>query len=334
MRFRGDRGYLNLVDVLMHPPAEMRALRAVMLVAAGVGLGACGIAPAESERMPARRVVLVSVDGLRADAIGHMPALSAMRARAQWTDSMMTVVPSLTVPGHLSLFSGRDVSTLGVTSNSLDERAAFTLMVNGATSLFQWVRAEGGRSVAIIGGQLVPQHQLAMAQTFFGLDALHAAPESTPTIVDQAIAVAVGVDAPDLLFVHISAVDAAGHVGGWVGPDGALTAHYIAAVRDVDAQLSRLAASLEPSLQAGEIALAITSDHGGGHGDGCVVEMPATREHCTSHGGDRRIPYLLVGAGITPGRLVGISSITEVAPTLAKLLQVRSPSQVGQGFWF
>lgn len=311
-----------------------RAARGLFALAATATAVACGIAPAESEELPARRVVLVSVDGLRADALAHMPALTALAAHGQWSDSMVTVVPSLTVPGHLSLFSGRDVSTLGVTSNALDEAAAITLMVNGATSVFQWVRAAGGRSVAIIGGELVPRHQLAMAQSFFGLDTLHAAPESTPAIIDLAIASSTSVDAPNLLFVHLSAVDAAGHVAGWIESDGRLTPHYIAAVRDVDAQIARLAASLEPSLHAGELALVVTADHGGGHGEGCVAQVSATREHCTSHGGDRLIPYVLVGAGIMPERLAGTPSITRVAPTLAKLLRVTSPMQVGPGFWF
>ena len=312
---------------------DMRVLCAT-LAAALVGSVAtgCGIAPAENEGLPARRVVLVSVDGLRADALAEMPALSALRARAQWTDSMQTVVPAITVPGHLSLFSGRDVTTLGVTTNDLDERAAIALLMNGASSIFQWVRSAGGRSVAIIGGQLVPAHQLGTAQTFFGLDALHAAPEATHAIIDQAIGVATAVDAPEILFVHIGAVDAAGHGAGWVGTDGRPTTAYLAAIRDVDAQLARLTAALEPSLAAGELAFAITADHGGGDGAGCVTSIPASHEHCTAQPGDRRIPFLLVGSGLPVGRLAGTPSITRVAPTLAELLRVDRPSQVSPGF--
>ena len=298
----------------------------------GSVVAGCGIAPAETETLPSRRVVLVSVDGLRADALAEMPALSALRARAQWTDSMLTVVPAVTVPGHLSLFSGRDVTTLGVTTNSLDENAAIALLMNGATSIFQWVRSAGGRSVAIIGGALVPAHQLGMAQTFFGLDALHAAPEATQAIVDQAIGVATAVDAPEILFIHIAAVDAAGHSAGWVGPDGRLTPAYAAAVRQVDGELARLTAALEPALIAGELAFAVTADHGGGEGHGCVASIPASHEHCTIQPGDRRVPFLLVGSGLPVGRLAGTPSITRVAPTLASLLRVRPPTQVGPGF--
>lgn len=300
----------------------------------GALLISCGIAPAEPGAAPVRRVVLVSVDGLRADALERMPALSALRARAQWSDSMMTVVPSLTVPGHLSLFSGRDVTTMGVSTNSLDESAAVALLVNGATSIFQWVRSSGGTSTAIIGGALVPVAQLATAKAFFGLDALIAAPEATRTIIDQAIAVAAGPTAPEMLFVHISAVDAAGHASGWIAANGALTPAYAAAVADVDRELARLIATLEPAIAAGETALAITADHGGGHGDGCVAGIPATHEHCTAHEGDRRIPWLLVAQGVTPGRLAGRPAITQVAGTLANLLKISRPTQVGAALWF
>ena len=309
-------------------PARARLLSVCALIVLP-GLASCDIAPAEPGPAPVRRIVLVSVDGLRADALEHMPTLSALRARAQWSDSMMTIVPALTVPGHLSLFSGRDVTTLGVTTNSLDESAALALIVNGATSIFQWVRSSGGSSTAIIGGSLVPPSQLATAKTFFGLDALIAAPEATSAIIDQAVSVATGDAIPEMLFVHISAVDAAGHAAGWIGADGGLTPTYTAAVGAVDAELSRLIAALDPAIVAGETALAITADHGGGRGEACVAGIPATHEHCTADLGDRRIPWLLVGHGVAPERLAGQPSITRVAATLANLLRIGRPSQAG-----
>jgi phosphopentomutase len=319
----------------MSPSRFSRALRASFgAPILGALLMSCGIAPAEPDPALVRRVVLVSVDGLRADALERMPALSALRARAQWSDSMITVVPSLTVPAHLSLFSGRDVTTMGVSTNSLDESAAVALLVNGATSIFQWVRSSGGTSTAIIGGALVPVSQLATAKAFFGLDALIAAPEATRAIIDQAITVAAGPSAPEMLFVHISAVDAAGHAFGWIDAGGTLTPAYAAAVADVDRELSRLIAAVEPAMAAGEIALAITADHGGGRGDGCVAGIAATHEHCTAHDGDRRIPWLLVAQGVTPGRLAGRPAITQVAPTLANLLKINRPTQVSTALWF
>jgi predicted AlkP superfamily pyrophosphatase or phosphodiesterase len=313
-------------------PGAWRALPGACVLAAL--LSACGIAPAEPRASPVRRAVLVSVDGLRADALERMPTLSALRARAQWSDSVMTVVPSLTVPGHLSLLSGRDVTEMGILTNTLDETAAMTLMVNGATSIFQWVRAAGGRSTAIIGGSLVPPSQLAMARSFFGLDVLIAAPEATRGIIDEAIVVATDPDAPQITFVHVSAVDAAGHSAGWVDGHGEPTPAYLAAIADVDGELARLVAALEPAIAAGELAVMITADHGGGRGESCTAGIPATHEHCTAHDGDRRIPYLLMAPGVVPGRLSGQPSITQLAPTLANLLRVSRPPRVDSALWF
>ena len=319
------------MSILSHLRAARRSFGVLAL---GAVPASCGIAPGEPAPPPVRRAVLVSVDGLRADALEHMPALSALRSRAQWSDSALTVVPSLTVPGHLSLFSGRDVSTLGIVTNTLDETAAMTLMVNGATSIFQWVRAAGGSSAAIIGGSLVPASQLAMAKSFFGLDVLIAAPEATSAIIDQAIIVATDAEAPQITFVHVSAVDAAGHSAGWVDGDGRLTPAYIAVVADVDREVARLVSALESAMAAGELAVMITADHGGGRGHGCTDGIPPTREHCTAHDGDRRIPYLLLAAGVAPGRLVGRPTITQLAPTLANLLRVPRPRQVDGALWF
>src|SRR5688500_792890 len=124
---------------------QWRALRASFgaLLAAALLLS-CTIAPAEPTGPSARRVVLVTIVGLRADALERMPTLSALRERAQWSDSMMTVIPSLTVPGHLSLFSGRDVTTMGAPTHSLADRAALALLREAAPSSVTRVRSTGG----------------------------------------------------------------------------------------------------------------------------------------------------------------------------------------------
>ena len=121
------------------------------------------------------RVVVVSIDGLRGDAVRQMPTLDALRNRAAWTDSMQTVVPSLTVPGHLSMFTGRDVTSLGVTTNTLDQSAGLALALNGATSMFQWVKDDGRHSTALIASSLVPASDLVTAQGFFGISEVRTA---------------------------------------------------------------------------------------------------------------------------------------------------------------
>ena len=105
------------------------ALAAALCVTqAACTLDALGAGANSNSTLPAvTRVVVISIDGLRGDAVAQMPALSALESRAAWTDSMQTVVPSLTVPGHLSMFTGRDVTSMGVTTNTLDQSAGLAL---------------------------------------------------------------------------------------------------------------------------------------------------------------------------------------------------------------
>ena len=298
--------------------------------ALGLGGNAASTLPAVS------RVVVVSIDGLRGDAVAQMPSLDALRSRAAWTDSMQTVVPSLTVPGHLSMFTGRDVTGLGVNTNTLDQSAGLALALNGATSMFQWVKDDGRRSAALIASSLVPASDLATAEGFFGISQVMTASADLTSLRADAIAAATASDPPALLFVHIPTVDFAGHDFGWVrtdvaGANGAdiLGGQYVEAARAADAVINDIWIALRPAIENGDVALIITADHGGGHGEHCVHDMPASREHCTSQPGDRTIPFLLIARGVPSGRLTGQPTIMQVAPTVGRLLRVAVPSRAG-----
>jgi Uncharacterized proteins of the AP superfamily len=303
---------------------------ACSLDALGLGSGAASTLPAVS------RVVVVSIDGLRGDAVKTMPSLAALESRAAWTDSMQTVVPSLTVPGHLSMFTGRDVTAFGVTTNTLDQSAGLSLAINGATTMFQWVKDAGGHTSALIAGSLVPASDLASAQNFFGIDQITTVTADLASLQADAIAAATSPGAPTLLFIHTPTVDFAGHDFGWVRtdtvlPDGSdvLGPQYVAAARGADSVIAALWSALQPAIEDGDVALVITADHGGGHGEHCVADMPAVREHCTSQPGDRTTPFLLVAKGVPAGRLVGEPTITQVAPTVGQLLRVKLPARAG-----
>ena len=307
----------------------------------GATLTACtsasSVAPGSTMNLPSvHRVVVISIDGLRGDALQYMPAASALRGRAMWTDSMQTVVPSLTVPGHLSMFTGRDVTTLGITTNTLDQAAGLALVINGATTMFQWVKSIGGTSVALVGKSLVPPSDLEQARSFFGIDEVLSVTANLDTLRDQAITLATRPNAPTLLFVHIPTVDYAGHDFGWIRPGAAtaaggdvLGAEYLSAVRDADVVVDAIWKAIEQSVDAGDVALVVTADHGGGHGEGCVAGMPEAREHCTAAPEDRTTPFLLVAKGVPGRRLTGRPTIMQVAPSVAKMLGVSPPTASG-----
>lgn len=281
------------------------------------------------------RAVLVSVDGLRGDALAHMPRLRALAARGAWTDSMQSVLPSLTVPGHLTMLSGRDVTRWGIRSNDLDSTAAMRFVFSGSSTVFDWVRGSGRSTEAIAGASLIGEAVLADAQAFFGVDTLIATDTRAEVIADRAVARLEGGRAPGLLFVHFPDADLAGHDSGWVVPGArsaeggdVLSPAYLAAALRVDSAIGRIADAVAAGLDSGTVALVVTADHGGGHGEGCVADVPAHKEHCTAAPGDELVPFVAVAKGIAPRRLARGTSLAQVGPTLGALLRVWMPAGV------
>ena len=294
-----------------------------LLLIASVASAACST-DAVSPSGPALRVdrvVLVSVDGLRGDALAGMASLAALIPTAVWTDRARSVDPAITLPAHLSMLSGRDVTDLGVVSNTLDAATAATLIFSGVSTVFSWIE---GPSDAVVGASLLPAETIEAARVFLALRRVTAVGLDDAAIMSAALDALAAADAPDVLFVHLPGVDLAGHTHGWITGDGALGAEYLAAVHRADAQIARLHAALASDIAAGTAALIVTADHGGGHGDGCGAQ-PAEREHCTTHEGDQLVPLVLLASGATPRRLDGEPSITRVAPTIAGLLGAPVP---------
>ena len=110
-------------------------------------------------------------------------------------------------------------------------------------------------------------------------------------------------DAPDVWFVHLSQIDAAGHAHTY-GSD-----EYRATVERVDGLVGELVAAIDArvSREEEEWLLIITSDHGGprrgkGHADNEDPEV-------------RWIPMMIVADGVPRWRLRG-ASLYDVAPTV------------------
>ncbi len=312
---------------MLHPLA--RSLAGAVSAALLAVLAACAAdAPTSTDAsVRVERVVLVTIDGLRADAIDSMPTIDALRRVAVWTDDARSVLPAITLPAHLSLLTGRDVTALGIRDNEFGEPEALAMVVSGTTPVFQWI---DGPSDAVIGASLLPAIDLEQARDFFGLRRLTATSLDDAAIIDAAIEGATAPDAPALMFVHLPAVDLAGHAHGWIeagggGAEPTLTASYVAAARAADQAIALLHDALAPAIAAGKTALVITADHGGGHGLACAVDMPPEREHCSAHAGDQSVPLFIVARDAAPRRLAGVTPIVHVGPTVARLLGAPIP---------
>jgi arylsulfatase A-like enzyme len=288
------------------------------------------MAPVTEYPVTAQRVILISLDGVRADALPHLPTVLALTQRGVWTDAMQTVVPALTLPAHLSMLSGRDVTQYAITQNTMDAGIAAVMRLNGITPMFAWARAGEMRSAAVAGMSLIPPAQRAEAQAFFAVDTLIATDGDASVLSSAAIALLRADASVRMMFLHFPDADFAGHTYGWITDGAAHTPAYRAALARVDSALATLWSEIAPSVDAGHTALIITADHGGGHGDGCGTGEAATHTHCTAHPGDRLVPFVLVARDATPARLTGEIAITQVAPTIGALLGLPIPERAAR----
>ena len=96
---------------------------------------------------------------------------------------------------------------------------------------------------------------------------------------------------PRLLFLHLDPPDAAGHASGGMGPA------YLAAVRKVDGLVGDILAMIDedPDLAA-SVRVVLTADHG---------FVAGGRLHDAVDSQNYTVPFVVWGAGVTPGDLYG-----------------------------
>jgi predicted AlkP superfamily pyrophosphatase or phosphodiesterase len=246
-------------------------------------------------------VVLVTVDGLRPDALRLVdtPHLDRLMARGATSMTARSVMPSKTLPAHFSVFYSRSPARHGVLDNDRPPPAQHV------PGLFETVHAHGGSTGMVFGWEplrfLAPAGCLHLAH-FHRLD-LTDLPAADHPIVDVAVPL-VEHGRFDLLFVYLGATDETGHAHGW------MTEEYLRQVEIADGQIGRLTAAMKP-----DDVILVQSDHGGhdrGHGTDCPEDMT--------------IPWLLSGAGVRSGvELSAPVSLLDTAPTLAALMGFEAP---------
>lgn len=255
-----------------------------------------------------RHVVLVSIDGLRPDAIETFGAATMQRLirEGSYTLSASTINPSKTLPSHTSMLTGEPPERHHVLWNNVTtaERDEIEL-----PNIFSVARSRGYQTAAFFSkakfGPLQRDGTLDYSQApggWFG----RWSSKRTVSDVEKYLQDA----RPNLLFVHLTDPDAAGHGSGWMG------AKYGNAVRAADGALGRLIRAADGAYGAGNYSLIVTADHGG---------------HGTNHGSadprDVTIPWIAWGRGVRPGALHTSSVITmDTASTVLWLLGLTEPT--------
>jgi len=256
---------------------------------------------------PTAHVVIVSIDGLRPDAIGKFGAntLGRLVREGSHTFKATTINPSKTLPSHTSMLTGEGPEEHGITWNSNETDTHSTVAI---PTVFGIARARGLRTAAFFSkgkfNHLEVPGSLDYSQAPNGDNKWSA--ERTLADVERYL----GSNRPNLLFVHFAEPDNAGHLWGW------MSGSYGRAVRKADGAVARLLAAADRAYGADNYTVIVTADHGG-HG----------RTHGSTRAEDVTIPWIAWGEGVSGGMTIADAVRTmDTAGTALWLLGVEAPA--------
>ena len=241
------------------------------------------------------KVVLLLVDGMRPDGLlqSEHPFVETMQREGTCYLAAQTVMPSVTLPCHMSLFHSVTPERHGVTTNT------FTPQVRPIEGLIDRLDSRGKKCGMFYNWEELrdlyrPGH---VHETFFVNEEKQN--DTDPIITDKAIEY-IKAEQPDFVFLYLGETDSAGHGSGW------MSAHYIETIRTAMDCTKRVYDALPEGY-----TLIVTADHGGhdrGHGN----DMPE----------DMTIPICCIGAPFEKGAALSGGNIIDIPVTIAKLMGV------------
>jgi len=244
-----------------------------------------------------RQVVIVSIDGLRPDAVLKSATgnIQALAARGAYTWEARTIMPSNTLPSHVSMLTAYPPEVHRILWDEyLPARGRLTV-----PTLFTAVRAAGMRSVMVVG-----KNKFDTFKDTGAVDVYLVASGGDDDVAARAAAEAQS--GFNLMFVHLPEVDLSGHAKSWMSPT------YLDRVVHADQAVGRLLAALP-----WWATVILTADHGGGS---------RANNHGSEAACDMTIPWIVSGPGTLRGYRLGTAvHTTDTAATAAWLLGVDLP---------
>jgi predicted AlkP superfamily pyrophosphatase or phosphodiesterase len=242
------------------------------------------------------QVVIISIDGLRPDAISDAttPTIMGIARRGAHTLKAETVTPSETTPSHASMLSGYLPKTHRLTWDGwYPERGMISV-----PTLLSTARQAGFQTTMIVGKQKL-QHMAPEGGRFIPM------PANDDMIVNEAMVWAGA--GFDILVIHLPEVDLVGHSKTWMSPE------YMARVAATDRAVARLLPAIPFSA-----TIIITADHGG-----------MGLDHGTEREQNMRIPWIITGPTIAGGKvLTGPVKTMDTAATAARILGLILPADI------
>jgi len=239
------------------------------------------------------------LDGLRPDALApeRTPTLSVLMANGAATVRAQSVMPSMTLPCHTSIFHSVPPSRHGIIENN------WTPMARPVVGLVDHLKQHGKRSAFVYNWEYLRDmnrpgslHHSFFVDTGEQLDGDAVIRDQTlPLLNDTSL---------DFIFSYFGSIDVAGHTYGWMSEG------YLQQVTTVDALLGALVAA-----RPEDMVMIVHADHGGHE-----------RTHGTASPEDMTIPWMISGPTVRAGYTITRDvSLLDTAPTVLHLLGVPQP---------
>ena len=249
-------------------------------------------APTPTPPPPSPLVVVVSIDGLRPDALSieRTPNILEMASRGTASWLAQTTYPPITLPSHASMLTGYPPNIHGLTfANYTPEKG-----VSRVPTMFSYARAAGLRTAMVVGKDKFNHLKLEGS-----LDSFEIGTGDDDNVNRAVVQLQAGAD---LLMVHLPDVDICGHTNQW------MSAKYLQQVIEADQAVGRLRRALPP-----HGTMIVTADHGG---------LGPT--HGVDRASDMSIPWVIAGPEIRENVIVSRRvSTMDTAATALNVLGLR-----------
>lgn len=253
--------------------------------------------------MKQKKVILISIDGMRPDGLltcGN-PYVDTMRAEATYSLDVQTVFPPVTLPCHISMFHSVPPERHGITTNT------YVPQMRPVEGLGKRLKHAGKVNAMFYGWG--PLRDISRPSDFHYAEfaGIHMLERCDDYLTDRAIA-CVRERHPDFVFLYLGTTDEVGHDSGWMCPP------YLEALAIAIDDVKRVREAC-----GDEYSIIVTADHGG---------------HDRMHGADipedMTIPMFCFGDAFERGKQFRGGSILDVAPTIVDLFGIE-PNEDWEG---
>ena len=246
------------------------------------------------------KLMLILADGMRPDALTNIEKAQKIIARGKSTMAATTVMPSVTLPCHMSLFHSVDPARHGTTTNT------YMPQVRPINGLCETLKNQGKTSAFFYGWNelrdLVRPSKLTYSCFMRGAEVSYL--KADDYLSDEAIRILKAIDI-DFTFLYLGHPDFAGHHSGWMGEE------YMESIKTSWDNIDKVISAMPE-----DYSFIITADHGG---------------HDRTHGSpmpeDMTIPMIFIGEIANQIQNLENANIKDIAPTITKFLGVNADEE-------